>query len=189
MPYWVYGSDSESGQPAQPFFTDADNQDAAREQAAAQGIVVESIELHVEDTTSDKPASVLEPDREAGEPGVTGWPPYEFSRGQMSTISSLAFYMGICGAAATLWGGLAMLLGLLAYAPALMVRGVFGLVLGSITCVAAGSFKQIAKTRGEDMEHLMDALSTLKGVYQIQVWLMVIAILFVLIAGFIAICG
>jgi hypothetical protein len=44
MSYWVYGKDSATGQPSEPFFCDAESEEAARQQASAEGIVVEEVE-------------------------------------------------------------------------------------------------------------------------------------------------
>ena len=73
MGFWVHGRDSDSGKPTEPFFSDADSEDAAREQAAAQGIIVESIVLHVDDTVAAKPASVPEPPCDAAEHSTSSW--------------------------------------------------------------------------------------------------------------------
>jgi hypothetical protein len=47
MPYWVYGKDAATGQPSEPFFCNAESEEAARQQASAEGILVEEVE-HVE---------------------------------------------------------------------------------------------------------------------------------------------
>ena len=48
MAYWIRGRDSQTGEPTDAFFSEADNEDAARAQATAQGMVVESVECHIE---------------------------------------------------------------------------------------------------------------------------------------------
>ena len=44
MPYWVYGRDSSTGQPSEPFFCDAESEEDARKQANAAGISSEEVE-------------------------------------------------------------------------------------------------------------------------------------------------
>jgi hypothetical protein len=48
MPFWVYGCDSETGEPTRPIFSDAANEDDACAEAIAQGMVVELVTRHVE---------------------------------------------------------------------------------------------------------------------------------------------
>ncbi len=43
MPYWIRGRDSQTGKPTDPFFSDSDDEAAARAEATTQGMVVESV--------------------------------------------------------------------------------------------------------------------------------------------------
>jgi hypothetical protein len=44
MRYWVYGLDAISHEPREPLFIEADNEEAARQQAAETGMAVEEVE-------------------------------------------------------------------------------------------------------------------------------------------------
>ena len=44
MPFWIYGRDGETGQPTDPFFSDSRDESAARREAEALGIQIESVE-------------------------------------------------------------------------------------------------------------------------------------------------
>src|SRR4051794_5587781 len=48
MPFWIYGSDNATGLRIDPFFSGADTEQAARAQAEAHGIRVESLERYAE---------------------------------------------------------------------------------------------------------------------------------------------
>jgi hypothetical protein len=45
MPYWLYGRDAATGQPAEPFFSATASEEAARAEATAEGLFVEEVEF------------------------------------------------------------------------------------------------------------------------------------------------
>ena len=51
---------------------------------------------------------------------------------------------------------------------AAVATAVVNMVLAGFTFRAVGSFRLIVDTRGEDVDHLMNALLALKGVYAVQ---------------------
>jgi hypothetical protein len=55
--------------------------------------------------------------------------------------------------------------------------GVFLLLLGAWTRSAGESFQKIVKTRGSDVSHLMDGMSSLHGMYSIFYWILVLLLL------------
>ncbi len=69
------------------------------------------------------------------------------------------------------------------------VPQVLGLILGGLTWYAASAFRRIGDARGKDMEHLMDALSSLRWIYTIQIWVVLAALAFSGIAAVVAIAG
>lgn len=62
MPYWVHGRDNESGEPTDPFFTDAEDETVARAEATAQGIIVETVEPFVGEVAGNVPFPDVVPD-------------------------------------------------------------------------------------------------------------------------------
>lgn len=95
MPFWVYGHDDETGEPAR-FSSEAANEDAAREEAAAHGMVVKSV----------KPPYVAKKSAGARVPGAAQAPPSPTcpSKPKPCTrcgcpISELARYCSHCGVA------------------------------------------------------------------------------------------
>src|SRR5262245_33753287 len=96
----VYGRDAQSGEHTDPFFTEAATEAAARAEAAAQGMIVESVEPHVDTTGARAPRE--------GRPE----PQYEFTPDQDREIAGLAWYMRILGGALILFGGLQLVAGL-----------------------------------------------------------------------------
>lgn len=58
------------------------------------------------------------------------------------------------------------------------INGLLYLLLGVWTQSAAGSFKKIVTTRGGDINHLMEALSSLNKMYSLIYTLIVIGLLF-----------
>ncbi len=61
-------------------------------------------------------------------------------------------------------------------------QGIVLLLVGSWTKKAGTSFKQIVDSRGQDIRNLMDAMSSLRKLYTLQYWLLVIALIIVVIA-------
>lgn len=61
-------------------------------------------------------------------------------------------------------------------------QGLVLLLVGSWTKKAGTSFKQIVDSRGQDIRNLMDAMSSLRKLYTLQYWLLVIALVIVAIA-------
>lgn len=53
--------------------------------------------------------------------------------------------------------------------------------MGAWNYRAAASFKLIVQTTGNDIVHLMDALQDLKKIYNLQYWLMIVVLVFVVI--------
>jgi hypothetical protein len=76
MPFWVYGRDGATGQPINPFFSEAANEAAARAEAEARGIIVESLKLHGVATAILSRESIPSPNTSTGEasspPATTG---------------------------------------------------------------------------------------------------------------------
>jgi hypothetical protein len=62
------------------------------------------------------------------------------------------------------------------------INGLLYLLLGVWTRSAGGSFKQIVRTRGSDISHLMEALSSLNKMYSLIYALIVIGVLLFLAA-------
>jgi hypothetical protein len=199
MPFWVYGRDSETGQPTDPLFSEEASVEAARAEATAQGMIVESVVRH----TDTAQGIIVEPvERHTGTEWALQQPPptapgsagpesaardgvgtYEFSPEQNAVIGSLAWYMRVFGVVLIAFGGLQLVAGVLesrSGSPVPFFGGLLGVIIyglmGVLTVGVASHFRQIVDSRGKNVGHLMDALEGLKWIYAIQVWLIGLAL-------------
>lgn len=121
---------------------------------------------------------------------------YEFDEEQNQIIKSLALYMKILAIMLLVVGGLMVLAGVamaVSVGPpaiVLLVEGGLILTFGIFTQRAASAFRQIATSAGADVGHLMSALVSLRGLYRLQVILMIagigLAVLLMVVAGVMA---
>jgi hypothetical protein len=105
---------------------------------------------------------------------------YEFTEQQNQTIRSLALYMQILGIILLSFGGLQIIAGLVSPEPAAragILQGGVILVFGILTLRAAGAFRRIVSSTGGDIGHLMNALGSLRGLYQMQAILLIAAVI------------
>lgn len=110
---------------------------------------------------------------------------YEFTPAQNETIGTLASKMKILGwvyiaqgVLTGIFGGIALLLIPLAGLMYLVITAVV-LFTGLWTRSASSSFRMIVQTKGSDINHLMDALDSLRKLYTLQVWLLVGALVLI----------
>ena len=187
MAFWVYGRDSQTGTRTDPLFSEAATEESARAEATAQGMIVESVERHVEGRRRPTPPAGVGP--ASADP--RGKPTYEFTPEQCQVIGRLASYMTIFGGVLMLFGAGQILDGLAGRAgsAARLMQGAFILVIGGLTAYAAAGFLLVVETRSRDVDHLMAALSGLKLVYAIQVWVAGIALAIGAIALIAALVG
>ena len=97
---------------------------------------------------------------------------YEFSSEQNEVIAGLASNMKIVGIISLIGGGLLVVAGCVVPAKgagSALIQGAFGMVVGGFTVHAAGAFRHIVDSRGDDIGHLMTALGTLRSLYRLQV--------------------
>jgi hypothetical protein len=138
------------------------------------------------------PASLIRPEdlpRGQGPPAARAPPtavtpefarsPCEFTPEQNQVIASLAFNMRIVGVVSLIAGGLLAAAGCAlavkgGWPP--LIQGVLALVIGGLTVQAAGAFRRIVDSRGDDIGHLMEALGALRTLYQVQVFLLFLAL-------------
>ncbi|MCC7261850.1 MAG: hypothetical protein IT369_04920 [Candidatus Latescibacteria bacterium] len=120
---------------------------------------------------------------------MTGTPPsgaYEFTEEQNQTIRSLALYMQILAGVMLFFGGLQVVGGLTSSEPiakAGILQGGVILILGILTLRAAAAFRRIISSTGGDIGHLMSALGTLRGLYQMQAILIIAAVIAAMVIG------
>jgi hypothetical protein len=57
-----------------------------------------------------------------------------------------------------------------------LIEGMLSLVIGGFTLKAAGAFRQIVSSTGNDIGYLMSALGTLRDLYRLQVIAVVTAV-------------
>lgn len=116
---------------------------------------------------------------------------YEFSAQENETIQVLASRMKFVGifniVIGVLYGvaGLVFLLvqplALLLYLPVVAMLVLVGLWTNS----ASSSFKMIVQTEGQDIMHLMNALTQMRKLYNLQFWLLVVGLALVVIFFFV----
>ena len=114
---------------------------------------------------------------------------YEFTGEQNQTIRSLALYMQILAVIMLVFGGLQIGAGLVSSEPtakAGILPGGVILIFGILTLRAAAAFRRIVSSTGGDIGHLMNALSSLRGLYQMQAILIIAAVALALVAGVVA---
>jgi hypothetical protein len=100
---------------------------------------------------------------------------YEFSPEQNEVVASLASNMKTVGVVSLIGGGLLVVAGCFLIAKgggSALIQGAVAVVLGGFTVQAAGAFRQIVDSRGDDIGHLMTALGVLRSLYRLQVILL-----------------
>jgi uncharacterized membrane protein len=112
---------------------------------------------------------------------------YEFTMAQNDIIRALAVKMKFVGFIYVFIGSLGALISLIA----LFIKPLFGLfylllltpqlLIGIWNISAANSFGQIVYTRGHDIAHLMSAIVSLRKLYTLMFWLLVLILSLVLI--------
>jgi hypothetical protein len=139
-------------------------------------MIVESVERHDEGRRPPTPPSPAGAGPASVDP--RGKLSYEFTPEQCQVIGRLASYMTIFGGVLMLFGAGQILDGLAGRAgsAARLMQGAFILVIGGLTAYAAAGFLLVVETRSRDVDHLMAALSGLKLVYAIQVWVAGVAL-------------
>lgn len=111
---------------------------------------------------------------------------YEFTEEQNQTIRSLALYMQILAIIMLVFGGLQVVAGLVSPDPAAkagILQGGVILILGVLTLRGAAAFRRIVSSTGGDIGHLMSALGTLRGLYQMQAILIIAAVIAAMVIG------
>jgi hypothetical protein len=112
---------------------------------------------------------------------------YEFSPEQNEVIASLASNMKMVGVVALISGGLLVVAGCVLSAKgaaSAVIQGAVAVVVGGFTVQAAGAFREIVDSRGDDISHLMTALGTLRTLYRLQVILLLCLALVLLSLSF-----
>jgi hypothetical protein len=111
--------------------------------------------------------------------------PYEFNAEQSSLIASLGRAMRIVGLVGMAWAVVGIIsMGVLAWKSGVLYLD-FGPILAlfvSLWALSGGtSFINVARTQGNDMAYLMDALGKLRNVFGLIAILLVVALLIVLV--------
>jgi hypothetical protein len=103
---------------------------------------------------------------------------FEFTAAQNETIQVLSHRMRWVGSFQIISGIGVIVAGIVAFARgyegyALLLTGILLLVIGFYTISASKSFSDIVQTVGADITHLMEAVRTLRSLYNIQFWLVI----------------
>jgi hypothetical protein len=101
---------------------------------------------------------------------------FEFTAAQNETMQVLSHRMRWVGGFQIISGIGVIVAGIVVFARghegyALLLTGILLLVIGFYTINASKSFSDIVQTVGADITHLMEAVHTLKSLYNIQFWL------------------
>ena len=116
---------------------------------------------------------------------------FEFTAAQNETIQVLSHRMRWVGGFQIISGIGVLVAGIVAFARGhegypLLLTAALLLVIGFYTTSASKSFSDIVQTVGADITHLMDAVRTLKSLYNVQFWLV---IAYLVIIGLILLAG
>jgi len=125
--------------------------------------------------------------------GNAGAPPaqsggYEFDSAQEVVVGELAGSMRFVGTASI---ALAIVMWLLGIATMFMgnpaglaqiVQGVLMIFIGTWTRSSARSFQLVVDTKGNDIGNLMNALGELRRLYNLQKWVLIVALVLMVIA-------
>jgi hypothetical protein len=110
---------------------------------------------------------------------------YEFSTEHNTLFSNLASKLRTVGITFIVLGVLQSFLALINSGTFGILTGVAGgvlfAVIGVLMVNAAGSFKLIVDTEGQDIDNLIQALRSLLSMYTIQFWALIVSILLVLL--------
>ena len=112
---------------------------------------------------------------------------YEFNPEQDSTIQMLAKRMKFIGilnmifAALMTLGGLLVLFRFPGQAIVAFAEVALFACMGVWNYKGAASFQLIVQTTGNDIAHLMEALTDLKKIYNLQYWLLIIVLILVVV--------
>jgi hypothetical protein len=117
----------------------------------------------------------------------------EFDAGENVVIGGLATWMGVVGMFTIVIGTLQTVLGALTFkstADVLSVgQGVLMMVVGGLLWGASRSFREIVRTRNNDIGHLMTALGKLRSAYTIQGVVLITVTAIVAVMVFLAVGG
>ncbi len=130
------------------------------------------------DTTSNTGAPAAEP-----HPGG-----YEFGPAQETVIRDLARSMQFVGTVSVVLAVVMWLIGIATMfmgnpaGIAQIIQGVLLVFIGAWTRSSAKSFQLVVDTKGSDIPNLMNALGELRRLYNLQKWLMVLALVLFVVA-------
>lgn len=115
---------------------------------------------------------------------MPGSDPFEFSDEQKESFRALATSMSFLGACTMILGGLAAVFGLGAIYESLVPNGIFAgiyaviLILMASWMLAAGrSLSAMMRTRGRDVQYLMEAVTQLRRLFGMSLVLLMIGML------------
>ena len=114
-------------------------------------------------------------------------PTYEFTQAQNQTLQILGSRMKWVGILIIVIGAVSGLRGILGLAEGsaalvVIISAVIYILIGIWTRNAGSSFSLIVETAGSDIPHLMDALESLRKLYNLAFWLMIVGLGLALIA-------
>jgi hypothetical protein len=109
---------------------------------------------------------------------------FEFTTAQNQTIQVLSNRMKWVGGFQTVSGIVLGIAAITAFARgregvALIFTAVLLVAIGLYTYIASRGFSKIVETVGADITHLMEAVTSLKSLYNIQFWLIIVYLIII----------
>jgi hypothetical protein len=102
---------------------------------------------------------------------------YEFKPGENRIIGQLASKMHFVGLFLLAMGLLIIAIGVaVVFHAGPIISGILACVVGLWTQRASMSFRDVVRTEGKDISHLMDALDDLRKLYSLQYWLLILGV-------------
>lgn len=127
-----------------------------------------------------------------GTPGYQSMPQFEFTPEQNEIMAALSRRMRLVGIVLIVFGILGIVVGLATFGhkglagAGATIQGIINLLLGIWLSRSATSFRKIATTQGQDINHLMEALRQLAKFFGLQYVLILISLVLLVVALVIA---
>jgi hypothetical protein len=102
---------------------------------------------------------------------------YEFTSRENQVIGKLAKSMGYLGYVLVTFGVVILVIGVFNHHAGMVLSSIGFVCTGIFTLTAAGSFRNVVETKGDDISHLMAALEHLRRATSVLVWVINVGIL------------
>jgi len=177
MPFFVYGRDSKTGEPIKRIYSEAETEEAARAQAATQGMLADTVVACAPNQAS--PLAVPLATAGSKNVGPLRVDRSTISKAQREVIDGVARLMRIVAIALITIGILQLIVAALGRNFSLALQSVAALITAVLTLRAATRFRLLAQSSDNESNLLTEALESLRSLYLYQAVLTGLAILVV----------